>query len=223
MLVRVSFVSKNNNNNTTAHQGWLSEDHKYFIFGDESDEFYEGFNTRTLVMDVQNLMFPSLAGQHFGATKATDHNLYVLGNDLIFLANYRAGLRVLKINDLSQAAMQEVGYFDVYPDDDSTRTNGAWSVYPYFASGNVIVSGIEQGLFVLTPDFPLAPEEASAVGRAEEEEEEEEAEPPPESKPDPPQCKERNTTCKSDEECCSGNCRSRGNKCGWSGVRGGTW
>lgn len=29
--------------------------------------------------------------------------------------------------------------------------NGAWSVYPFFDSGTVIVSGIEQGLFVLKP------------------------------------------------------------------------
>lgn len=218
MLVRACvFVSIN-----TAHQGWLSEDHKYFIFGDEADESYEGFNTRTLVMDVQNLMSPFLAGQHFGATKATDHNLYVLGTDLIFVANYRAGLRVLRINDLSNAKFEEVGYFDVFPYSDAPRTNGAWSVYPYFASGNVIVSGIEQGLFVLTPDFPLAPEEVGAGGPPGEDGAED---PPPEfeSEPDPPQCKERNQKCESDDECCSGNCRVRGNKCAWSGVRGGTW
>ena len=29
-----------------------------------------------------------------------------------------------------------------------------WSVYPYFPSGNVVVSGIEQGLFVLRPNLP---------------------------------------------------------------------
>ena len=38
-----------------------------------------------------------------------------------------------------------------YPSSDSASFNGAWSNYPYFESGNVIVSGIEQGLFVLRP------------------------------------------------------------------------
>ena len=31
--------------------------------------------------------------------------------------------------------------------------NGAWSVYPFFESGTVILSGIEQGLFVLRPQL----------------------------------------------------------------------
>ena len=31
--------------------------------------------------------------------------------------------------------------------------NGAWSVYPFFDSGVVIVSGMEQGLFVLRPNL----------------------------------------------------------------------
>src|SRR6185369_9060973 len=38
-----------------------------------------------------------------------------------------------------------------YPADDVPSFNGAWSNYPFFASGVVVVSGIEQGLFVLRP------------------------------------------------------------------------
>ena len=45
--------------------------------------------------------------------------------------------------------MNEVGYFDTYPNNDSANFNGAWNVYPYFASGNIIVSDIEGGLFII--------------------------------------------------------------------------
>jgi hypothetical protein len=47
--------------------------------------------------------------------------------------------------------LREVGFFDIYPSDDSPAYNGAWSVYPFYASGSVAVNGIEQGLFVVRP------------------------------------------------------------------------
>jgi len=49
--------------------------------------------------------------------------------------------------------LNEVAFFDIYPNDDSAAFNAAWSNYPYFASGVVVVSGIEQGLFVLRPNL----------------------------------------------------------------------
>ena len=32
-----------------THQGWLTEDHRYFLLGDELDELRRGHNTRTYV------------------------------------------------------------------------------------------------------------------------------------------------------------------------------
>ena len=136
-----------------THQGWLSDDHKYFIFGDETDEQRFGFNTKTLVMDVQDLTLAVYVGSYINPTTAAiDHNLYPVG-DIIYLGSYRAGLRVLKVRDLALLDITEIGYFDIYPTSDSANFNGAWSVYPYLPSGNIIVSGIEQGLFVLSPDL----------------------------------------------------------------------
>jgi len=39
-------------------------------------------------------------------------------------------------------------YFDTYPEDDNPSFNGLWNNYPYFASGTIIGSDIEKGLFV---------------------------------------------------------------------------
>ncbi|MBX2828604.1 MAG: choice-of-anchor B family protein, partial [Flavobacteriaceae bacterium] len=41
-----------------AHQGWLTEDHRYLIVGDEFDELNIGFNTRTIVFDLLDLDNP---------------------------------------------------------------------------------------------------------------------------------------------------------------------
>ncbi len=138
-----------------THQGWLTDDRRYFLVGDELDESRTGVPTTTLVFDVSDLDAPRLVGRHEHATAAIDHNMYVTG-DVVHQANYRAGYRLLELTDLANARLTEVGFFDVYPADDAPAFNGAWSVYPFFPSGTVVVSGIEQGLFVLRPhrDFP---------------------------------------------------------------------
>jgi choice-of-anchor B domain-containing protein len=131
-----------------THQGWLTEDHHYFLLDDETDEINNGHNTRTYVWDVSDLDNPFLIDYHNGRTTAIDHNLYIRG-DKVYQANYRAGLNVLQIVDLDQAELNEYGYFDIYPLNDNPNFNGAWSTFPYFESNVIIVSGIEQGLFVL--------------------------------------------------------------------------
>jgi choice-of-anchor B domain-containing protein len=133
-----------------THQGWFTEDQLYYIQDDELDEFYLGHNTRTRIWDVSNLDSPVLVDYHDGQTESIDHNLYTL-NGYVYQANYRSGLRILEIGDLSSAELSEAGYFDIYPANDNPNFNGAWSVFPYFESGNVVISGIEQGLFVVRP------------------------------------------------------------------------
>jgi hypothetical protein len=133
-----------------THQGWLSPNHEYFVFGDETDEKQFGFQTKTLVMNVKDLNNIFLAGSYFGKTPAIDHNLYIK-DDIIYLANYRAGMRILKVNNYDSANFQEIGFFDVHPGSNTASFNGAWSVYPYFASGNVLISSIERGLFIVKP------------------------------------------------------------------------
>merc|ERR1712038_1800938 len=142
-------LSRRSYNSRYTHQGWLTEDHSHFLFNDELDEAYGVVSkTTTHVMDVSNLNNIFYVGGYSGRTSAIDHNNYVKG-DYLYQANYRAGLNVLKITDVTNAQFQEVGYFDVYPSSDSNSFNGAWSNYPYFPSGTIVVSGIEQGLFML--------------------------------------------------------------------------
>ncbi|MBM3820814.1 MAG: choice-of-anchor B family protein [Acidimicrobiia bacterium] len=133
-----------------THQGWLTGDHRFFLVNDEGDERAFRHPTRTWIWDVSDLDAPVIASHYDGPTPATDHNLFIRG-DLVYEANYRSGLRVLDASDLAQGVLREVGFFDVYPADDAAEYNGAWSVYPFFASGSVAVNGIEQGLFVLNP------------------------------------------------------------------------
>src|SRR5919106_2009052 len=136
-----------------THQGWLTPDQRYFILDDELDEQEQGGQTKTYIFDVGRLDAPSLIGVYNGQAESIDHNQYTL-RDRSFQANYRSGLRILDTSHVAEGTLSEVGFFDVYPPDDAAEFNGAWSNYPYFGSGNVVVSGIEQGLFVLRPRGP---------------------------------------------------------------------
>ena len=134
-----------------AHQGWLDEDHRYFYANDELDEIVgEMEGNRTLIFDLAVLADPVLVTEHLGRTAGTTHNLYVRGERL-YMANNHDGLVVLDLADPEHPV--ETGRFDTTPatpaDAESGGFGGAWSVYPFLASGTILVSSRREGLFLL--------------------------------------------------------------------------
>merc|ERR1712079_499289 len=110
------------------------------------------------IVNVTSLRSPSLDSIFRSSMISTDHNNYVVG-DKLYQSNYVAGLRILQIQE--DFKLEEVAYF---------VTPSAWSVYPYFPSGNIIVSSIPGGLFVLreysglpTPAPPTPPSPGDCV------------------------------------------------------------
>lgn len=131
-----------------THQAWLTEDENYLILGDEFDELQFGFNTRSIIFDLTDLDNPVVHTEYSGNTQAIDHNGYVK-NGLYYQAGYTSGLRVLDINDIANQNISEIGFFDTYPQDDSVNFDGLWNVYPYFDSGNLVLSDINTGFYVV--------------------------------------------------------------------------
>lgn len=148
MLAKVDYPQK-----AYSHQGWLDEDQGMFFMGDEVDELDFGMNTRTLMFDVRDLDKPVYAGAHQHSTSVIDHNLYVKGN-YVYQANYMGGLRILRIDRGKSTGLTEVAYFDTEPDQDALDFSGAWNVYPFFDNGTILVSDINNGLFVLHASLP---------------------------------------------------------------------
>lgn len=135
-----------------AHQGWISEDHRYFYMDDESDELNTVFpGTRTLIWDIADLDDPILVKEHFGETFTSDHNLYIKG-DLMYQSNYLSGLRILDISDPLNPI--EVGFFDTVPWSEQPEMAGSWSNYPYFESGTIVVTSGREGVFFLEKRKP---------------------------------------------------------------------
>ena len=127
-----------------THQGWFTDDQRYFYVNDELDEagdLVEG--TRTLIWDLTDLDDPVLAGEYVAETTETDHNLYVKGN-LMYQSNTAAGLRIIDISDPENPF--ETAYFDTSP---VGGRGVSWSNYPYYKSGMIAVTAGHYGLFLL--------------------------------------------------------------------------
>ena len=155
-VVVVDVTDKNNpqnistvtySNNSYTHQGWFTEDQRFFIVGDESDEINFGFNTKTIILDLNDLDNPTHFFDYSGATLATDHNGYVKENKF-YLANNAAGMRVLDLSGIENGTLSEIGFFDTRPINNNAGYEGIWSLYPYFESGNILLSDRE-GLFIV--------------------------------------------------------------------------
>jgi choice-of-anchor B domain-containing protein len=134
-----------------THQGWFTEDHAYFLLGDEVDELAGTVDeTTTYIFDMQDLDAPQLTGTASSGLDSIDHNIFI-DEQVAYESNYTSGLRMFDTWKLDQGRMRQIGWFDVYPSDDETKFAGTWSNYPYFDSGNVLVTGTEEGLFVVDP------------------------------------------------------------------------
>jgi choice-of-anchor B domain-containing protein len=138
-----------------AHQGWFTEDLKYFILGDELDELRIGNKTRSIIFDFTDLDNPVYHFDYFGSINAIDHNGYVKDN-IYYQANYTGGVRMIDISNIENKSFSEIGFFDTYPNNDNANFNGVWNVYPYFPSGNIILSDIEKGFFVIRKSGTLS-------------------------------------------------------------------
>ncbi len=124
-----------------AHSGWMTENKRYFFATEE-------FNVRDMtVWDLQDRTSWDLIIPSWGLNNnSVIHNLYIKGN-FAHVSYYTSGYLVLDISNPTNP--QIAGQYDTYPANNNSDYDGAWGVYPYLPSGNIIVSDMSTGLYVL--------------------------------------------------------------------------
>ncbi len=145
-----------------THQGWLTPDKQCFVFNDELDE--NGFGApptvarqTTYALEVNDLESPGAVVASPNNTTSIDHNLYMKGDGYVYESNYTSGLRIFTEESVGTTDMDEVAWFDVYPENDNaTFEGGTWSNYIWFSKGVVGVNTIDRGLFLVKPDLKKA-------------------------------------------------------------------
>ena len=148
-----------------AHSNWLTEDNRYMFSWDENNVI------DISVHDIVGSSSPGFSPKQIGVFQysgefslgnAMPHNGQVRGQYL-YVAYYKAGLRVFDISNVY--AIVEVGTAETHRDangdgnfEQSINSGGAgaWNVYSFLPSGNILVSDMYGGLFIVKPNPPYS-------------------------------------------------------------------
>ena len=131
-----------------AHNIWAT-DNQNFVF--TTDEVSRAYIAAYDVSDPTNIVEVDRI-QSSPSSRVVPHNTHVKG-DFLFTSYYADGIVVHDIADPSN--MIEVGRYDTYP-GTAKYTIGNWDAFPFFASGTILATDIENGLFILGSDFGYA-------------------------------------------------------------------
>lgn len=129
-----------------THNLWLDDEGRHLY---TTDERYNSYVAAYDVSDPSDIQFLDKLRSD-GGSEAVPHNTYWLPGDLLVQSYYTYGV---SIYDCSRPDnLVEVGSFDTSPLSGGGYF-GAWGVYPFLPSGRLIVSDIEEGLFILQPTY----------------------------------------------------------------------
>ena len=125
-----------------THNCWISDDGQTLFTTDEKPNAFIAAYDVSNINNIQEIdRIQSSPGKD-----VIPHNVFVLG-DYLVTSYYRDGIT---IHDASNpSVMVQVGNYDTSPAFTGNGFNGAWGVYPYLPSGNIIVSDIDSGLYIL--------------------------------------------------------------------------
>lgn len=125
-----------------AHNVWPSDDHQYIF---TTDEITNGLIAAFDVTNLQNMRYISQTRSSFDNT-SIPHNVHVWGKYLV-TSHYRSGLHIADATYPDN--LVEIAHFDTSP-LEGNGFNGAWGAYPYLPSKNILVTDMEEGLFLIS-------------------------------------------------------------------------
>ncbi len=132
------------------HSSWVNDDGTKLVMCDET----HGSDVKLVdITDPENIssddfftFYSELLGPSAPGSSIA-HNPFIMG-DLAFIAYYHDGVQVFDISDPTN--IDVVAYYDTYPQNTGyTGYEGCWGVYPFFPSGMIIASDMNNGLFVM--------------------------------------------------------------------------
>jgi choice-of-anchor B domain-containing protein len=132
-----------------AHNSWLSDNSKYLFTTDEVDGSFLAAYDVEVVSNIQEV--DRILSQN-PTTNSIVHNTHVL-NDYAVTSWYKDGVVTTDVHRPQN--LVHVGWYDTSPQVGGGFA-GCWGVYPYLPSGTIVASDMEEGLFVLTPNYVRA-------------------------------------------------------------------
>lgn len=128
------------------HSGWITPDGNYYVMADET----WGMRMKMLdISDFSNLEVVALFGSNVDSN-SIPHNQIINGNYL-YTAYYHDGLYVHDISNPQQPIL--MAYYDTFLPNHHDSYMGAWGVFPFLPSGNILLSDMQTGLYVFAVNY----------------------------------------------------------------------
>ncbi len=138
--------------NAFTHNTWLSQDSKTLFTTDEVDN---SFLAAYDISDLGNITLVDKIQSNPGSNSMV-HNTHIInvaGNDYAVTSWYKDGFTIVDAGRPQN--LVQVGNYDTFSGTGGGSV-GAWGVYPYLPSGTIVVSNINEGLFVFSPNYVRA-------------------------------------------------------------------
>jgi choice-of-anchor B domain-containing protein len=144
----ISFLANQTTPRDFCHNAWISDDGNSLFTTDEKSGAWIGSYD---VSDMGNIT--EIDRWRTPNANTIPHNVHT-HNDYLVISYYTDGLIILDASRPDN--LIEVGRYDTYSDQPETGFYGAWGAYPYTPSGNIYISDINTGLYVLQPNYQRA-------------------------------------------------------------------
>ena len=125
------------------HSGWASDDCSFYYMADET----WGTDIKAVdLSDKADMTVTNFFDAGNSSPNSITHN-QVVACDYLYVSYYYDGLQVFDVSDASNP--QRVMQFNTSSRSIQRNYEGAWGVYPHLPSGNILVSDMQEGLFVI--------------------------------------------------------------------------
>ena len=132
-----------------THNSWLSPDKKTMFTTDEKTK------SSLTSYDISNLANITLLDTVKALTTGSIvHNTHIRSDYFAVTSWYKDGFNIVDVSRPNN--MIVTGYYDTYAAGSGNGFSGDWGVYPFLPSGTIVVTNIDEGLFVLSPTYVRA-------------------------------------------------------------------
>jgi choice-of-anchor B domain-containing protein len=141
------YINSSSTPSNVTHNVWLSDNGDIAFVTDETGNSYMtsyDISNPTIITELDRI-------QHKPGSNGIIHNVHIRGNYAIS-SYYKHGI---VIHDVTKPDnMVEVGNFDTSQSNGSIV--GCWGAFPFFSSGLILATDMQNGLFILSPNYQRA-------------------------------------------------------------------
>lgn len=140
------------------HSGWPTSDGQYYMLGDET----HGYPMKVIdVSDKEDIHAVVVIESAQDVLVETIPHNQIVACDYLYVSYYYDGIQIYDISEPENPI--RVKYYDTSSWQFDSNYRGAWGIYPFLPSGNILISDMQEGLFVIEGPGDQCSERAGSV------------------------------------------------------------